>query len=45
MNLPDSDFSIDFTMVMMKHNIYSEESTAVEAFFEGSAQNVSRCSC
>ena len=39
MNFPDSDFTLSVAMVMITANIYSEESTAVEAFFEG-AQNV-----
>ena len=41
MNFPDSDFSLALTSGNVNNdaNIYSSESTAVEAFFEG-AQNV-----
>ena len=35
MSFPDSDFSIDFTTGNDEANIYSELSTATEAFFEG----------
>ena len=39
LNFPDSDFSLSVADANDEANIYSEESTAVEAFFEG-AQNV-----
>ena len=38
-NFPDSDFTLSVADGNDEANIYSEESTAVEAFFEG-AQNV-----
>ena len=39
LNFPDSDFSLSVANAADSAKIYSEESTAVEAFFEG-AQNV-----
>ena len=39
LNFPDSDFSLSVADANDQANIYSEQSTAVEAFFEG-AQNV-----
>ena len=39
LNFPDSDFSLSVANANDSAKIYSEESTAVEAFFEG-AQNV-----
>ncbi len=39
MSFPDSDFTLSVANANDSANIYSEESTAVEAFFEG-AQNV-----